>query len=441
MITRLYAYLRFSPSKVHLLDLRVETIKKWPLYINISIIPTFIMYPYMRKRQDGVLINGLYFSKAMAPPEILTRRWRKLKKRCSFSASDRLVRSKSFTEQDVLKGEQTLSRTEQEERDKYLTVGSRDVNKFQGIREKISQWNNDFKKRRSTENLNLQSRVEQGSELSKFNHEEREDSMFVLACPEQGYVKSALVISSNTKESRISPRNSTPKKPGLPGVRRERQDSSPWSTPSPSPPASDDSSDFSHENQRTDSYTSHSALYQDQDSGYDGFCPEKSIYSTGSSETSSLLSSEGLEHSPGTHFSDPFSKSRPRPRPSPIYEKHGDYGMRDQSVGHYGTITPRAKIAQATVINLVKTRSLSPESPPPLPPRPSLLDCPSSLPPLPNPKPRSRQILHGAVSLPRKRTDFQDRARRRESYHDSEHTNTRNDDLILEPEEKVKNIY
>ena len=36
----------------------------------------------------------------MSPPSTgLAKRWKKIKKRCSFSSSDKLVRSKSFTEQ------------------------------------------------------------------------------------------------------------------------------------------------------------------------------------------------------------------------------------------------------------------------------------------------------------------------------------------------------
>ena len=35
----------------------------------------------------------------MSPPTGLAKRWKKIKKRCSFSSSDKLVRSKSFTEQ------------------------------------------------------------------------------------------------------------------------------------------------------------------------------------------------------------------------------------------------------------------------------------------------------------------------------------------------------
>ena len=42
----------------------------------------------------------------MSPPVALTKRWKKIKKRCSFSSSDRLVRSKSFTEQDTINKDQ-----------------------------------------------------------------------------------------------------------------------------------------------------------------------------------------------------------------------------------------------------------------------------------------------------------------------------------------------
>eukprot|EP00091_Calanus_sinicus_P008897 TRINITY_DN21181_c0_g1_i1.p1 TRINITY_DN21181_c0_g1~~TRINITY_DN21181_c0_g1_i1.p1 ORF type:complete len:113 (+),score=9.76 TRINITY_DN21181_c0_g1_i1:90-428(+) len=59
----------------------------------------------------------------------------------------------------------------------------------------------------------------------------------------------------------------------------------------------------------------------------------------------------------------------PDPRPTPIYEKHEDYSdMKTDSLGHYGTVSPRAHISQATVVNLVKTSQASPDVPPPLPP-------------------------------------------------------------------------
>ena len=74
----------------------------------------------------------------MSPPVALAKRWKKIKKRCSFSSSDRLVRSKSFTEQDVTReeGGGEKQRTEQHSEtvmgaEKYLTVGARDVNRFQ----------------------------------------------------------------------------------------------------------------------------------------------------------------------------------------------------------------------------------------------------------------------------------------------------------------------
>ena len=74
----------------------------------------------------------------MSPPVALAKRWKKIKKRCSFSSSDRLVRSKSFTEQDVTReeGGGGKQRAEQHSEavmgaEKYLTVGARDVNRFQ----------------------------------------------------------------------------------------------------------------------------------------------------------------------------------------------------------------------------------------------------------------------------------------------------------------------
>lgn len=101
----------------------------------------------------------------MSPPVALAKRWKKIKKRCSFSSSDRLVRSKSFTEQDVSSVGDKADRNENQlnqhgdtpsnNPEKYLTVGSRDISRFQGLRDKISQWNYDIKKRRSSENLSV----------------------------------------------------------------------------------------------------------------------------------------------------------------------------------------------------------------------------------------------------------------------------------------------
>ena len=382
----------------------------------------------------------------MSPPVALTKRWKKIKKRCSFSSSDRLVRSKSFTEQDVSPG----GKDEEEEKHishgghtssacdtKYLTVGSRDITRFQGLRDKIAQWNYDLKKRRSSDNLSV---VHISNKLDHDVHEST-PPMFVVASPTNGnFVKSAVVISSNNTNSLKSPRKG--------GDRR-------WCSPSPSPPspASDNSSDC---NQRNDSYTSNHSLYQDQDSGYDGFCPEKSIYSTGSSDTSSVMSSEGQDGANITNISynrdlEIYStRSRPRPRPSPIYEKHQDYS------GQYGTLSPRCQIAQATVVNLVNKTTHHPpppppDVPPPLPPRPAShhrdgdhtgdqVNLPPH-PPLPRTKPKSKVIMSGAISLPRRRDQFREAARRRGSYHDAfnkENDSSQKTDLYIEAEEKVK---
>jgi hypothetical protein len=216
-----------------------------------------------------------------------------------------------------------------------------------------------------------------------------DSSMFVTATPQQqGQVKSAVVVVANSNNS--------------------RQDSlSPWSS-SPSPPVSDsDSSTPDH--RRSESYRPHPALFQDQDSGYDGYCPEQSIYSTASSDSSSVISSEADTSLP--LFSSLYGRSLARPRPSPIYEKGG----RDESLCKFGTTSPRSRIAQATVINLVRSQAAGgggdASLPPPLPPRPSSRTALTSLPPLHNPKPALGIIRQGAVSLPRRRPEVQERAR------------------------------
>lgn len=320
--------------------------------------------------------------------------------------------------------------------EKYLTVGARDVTRFQGIRDRIAQWNSDLKlRRRSTDNLSSL----HISEPRDPHHGGHDDSgMFVVASPGTGgghcRVKSAVVIS-NTSMVRGVTRGGTP----------------------PSSPPSPASDDYSEQSQRNDSYTSQHSLYQDQDSGYDGFCPEKSLYSTGSSDTSSVMSgaSSGQETPSGvmsyTHTGDIYARTRPRPRPSPIYEKHGDYTVN----GQYGTLAARgrATIAQATVVNLVKSPP-PPDVPPPLPPRPLTTrdppsgDMMSSTPHLPPmaAKPRSRVIMSGAISLPRRRDQFKEAARRRGSYHDTfkeklsasdKSQEQQSSELFIEPEEKA----
>ena len=108
-----------------------------------------------------------------------------------------------------------------------------------------------------------------------------------------------------------------------------------------------------------------------------------------------------------------YGRTQGRPRPQPIYEKHEDYSKPPASISHYGTVSPRAHIAQATVINLVKTTTRDSE-PPPLPPRPSVIkEEESQAPPPMKPKPRSKIISQTTKSLPRRRTDFREKGRRR----------------------------
>ena len=355
----------------------------------------------------------------MSPPVSLTKRWRKIKKRCSFSSSDQLVRSKSFTEQHHGLGNQEVEAEEEREfTNKYLTVGARDHGRFQGLRTKLVQWNCELKKRRSSENLSVKGDRERP----------RDTSMFVVASPSSNScVKSALVISSTTPHYSTQSLKPRPK-PSL--------TSSPWSSPPPSPPSSSEDSSSDRDSHQRSTYSNELSkrnLTQDQDSGYDGFCPEKSIYSTGSSDTSSVLSTDGGDAS----YTEVYGRSRARPRPAPIYEKHCDY-WREPAPQHHSTPLAkcqgqlRAQVSQATVVSLAKTL----DRPPPLPPRPPPSQERRELPPVPQDKPRTARIQQGAVSLNRKRQDFRELGRRRGSYHDS--SNKENDaELVIPTEEKV----
>ena len=79
------------------------------------------------------------------------------------------------------------------------------------------------------------------------------------------------------------------------------------------------------------------------------------------------------------------------------------------------------------------------DTPPPLQPRPHQREEDQSLPPLPRSKPRSKMIRQGAISLPRKRTEFREHARRRGSYHDVYKSETGDEvaELCIEADEKV----
>ena len=322
-----------------------------------------------------------YFSEGMPPPvTTLTRQWKKIKKRCSFSSSDRqLVRSRSFTEQDPAEPNITREETDGDggEGLKYLTLGDQDLGKFHSLRTRLGQtWNSEARKQRQSRDSDARSRLLE------------DDGMFVVASPRTGNneVRSALVVSSSSSNSSNTSYSTQSLRPRSRPTR--------WSSPSPSCDGSD---------QDSQAKSCHSQSYQqDQDSGYEGFCPEKSIYSTGSSDTSSVLSSEECESRPRL----PSLYTRPPDLPSPLHE----------STPKPRTLpSPRAQISQATVVSLPRTprrpsASGPGDTPPPLPPRPSPQ---SLLPPLPLPRPRSS--LQAGASLPRRKIDFREAARRRTS--------------------------
>ena len=306
----------------------------------------------------------------MPPPvTTLTRQWKRIKKRCSFSSSDRLmVRSKSFTEHDP--APQQNAADEQDE--KYLTVGERDLGKLEGLRTRLGQWNSDIRKQLQSPESKTPRENEARSRLLE------DEGMFVVASPRSGnnQVRSALVVNSSS--SSYSTQSLRPRsKPAR------------WSSPSPSCDGSDPDSQAR-------------VSQQDQDSGYEGFCPEKSIYSTGSSDTSSVLSSEECD---------------PRPRPPSLYSRPPDLPppLHASTPQPRSLASHRAQISQlATVVSLARTPrrpSGSGDLPPPLPPRPSPHHA--HLPPLPLPKPRAS--LQAGASLPRRKIDFREAARRRGS--------------------------
>lgn len=378
----------------------------------------------------------------MAPPVVLTRHWKKIKKHCSFSSSDRLVRSKSFTEE--VSAPKAIEVEDREDfSDKYLTVGSRDMGRFTGLRTKIVQWNHDMKKRRSSDNLagervNRSDRKLQLGE-GKYKRDTSESDMFVVASSSTpGNIKNALVITSVS--STYSSQTPEPRTKSSPQC-------SPWSSPSPSPPASDDSISDPDINQRLHSI-SRRVSSQDQDSGYGGFCPEKCLYSVASSDTSSVLSSD----SPDTSYSrdsDLYGRTGHRARPSGIYERleplmfHSTPRSRSEGGEQCGKqLSIRTPICQATVVSLVSAKGSN--NPPPLPPRPtSRKEIPVTRPPPPihKDKPRDLTIHHGAISLPRKRSDFKEQSKRRGSYHDGfRRENMEQDDVELVIESSTKDV-
>merc|ERR1719500_2256399 len=145
-------------------------------------------------------------------------------KRCSFSSSDRLlVRSKSFTEHDPPEQSAAAEEGEGEEEgtQKYLTVGDRDLGKFQGLKSRLGQWNSDMRKQRQSSESRQSRESEARSRLLE------DEGMFVVASPRtgSGQVRSALVVSSSSSYSTQT--------------LRPRSKPARWPSPSPSCDGSD----------------------------------------------------------------------------------------------------------------------------------------------------------------------------------------------------------
>ena len=163
----------------------------------------------------------------------------------------------------------------------------------------------------------------------------------------------------------------------------------------------------------------HRQRFSLQDSGYDGYCPDKSITSIGSASETSSSTEEShygntLTSTPNHHCHHQFASSaaiygrigqlRGRERPQSVYEKQfgGPVQQMLSSPPMTQSRSQQVSIGQATVINLVKNTN----EPPPLPPRPSGgqngNQPPQNLPPI-EPKPQSHVIKHTSTSLPRRR--------------------------------------
>ena len=255
------------------------------------------------------------------------------------------------------------------------------------------------------------------------------DDVFVTADPVRGQhvtVKSAIISTTNPycTAARVSKRRF-----GHPNRSTTRWDVSSGNVETSAPSPSSDSSDSSLVLSSGSSSGSHSphthatsasVLSHDQDSGYDGYCPDKSITSIGSaSETSSAT--EDSSHYGNNLTSTPnagyvqFASSaaiygrigqlrgKKSERPQSVYEKQfgGPVQQLLSSPPQPSQRSQQVSIGQATVINLVSTNK---NEPPPLPPRPSgVQNNPGPAPSVTEPKPQQHVIKHTSTSLPRRR--------------------------------------
>ena len=276
-----------------------------------------------------------------------------------------------------------------------------------------------------TSSLKDSSKYHANPEDSEDNDEN--DDVFVTADPVRGQhvtVKSAIISTTNPycTAARVSKRR----------FQTQNRSTTRWdvssgnvetSAPSPSSDSSDSSLVLSS-GSSTGSHSPHaittsaSVLSHDQDSGYDGYCPDKSITSIGSaSETSSSTEEShygnGLTSTPNAGYVQFASsaaiygrigqlRGQRSERPQSVYEKQ--FGGPVQQLlstppkPMTQTRSQQVSIGQATVINLVSNKS----EPPPLPPRPGGSN-PQGPAPVTEPKPQQHVIKHTSTSLPRRR--------------------------------------
>ncbi|XP_040580736.1 uncharacterized protein [Lepeophtheirus salmonis] len=356
----------------------------------------------------------------MAPTPLITkgnntlaRKWRKLKKRCaSFSSVDAIgarTPSPSGSKNEVLDHNQSA-----EDEDDGNSPSS---NLSTKIRSKLSQWNDDISTIRRkgsdpwwgfhnaesnnvtlngvkryttvvrTSSLKYRDEKDEDDE-SEEDEAEDGDDLFVRAShitQNSSCVRSAVISSTNPycTTSRVVGRSKKNKKTVPSWVIDDPQKTYNRNPSSPTPPPVATSSPLKV--LASPASLSSSSSHQDQDSGYDGYCPDKD-----SPDKSISSCEDGSE--------ELYGKFRVGRRPLPIYEKPFGGPLQQSLVtpllngsssseSQIGLSNPRnsSQICQATVVNLVKTKEdLS--APPPLPPRPGVppkenhhLNC-SSLP-------------------------------------------------------------
>lgn len=481
---------------------------------------------YFHLQESSVHVTSARSSRRRMPPTplitkgtgTLARKWRKIKKRCSsFSSGDSVQRNGQSQapaqnrscdtntggyhngddddcDDDVFASHE----------DEGIAIGelehSSDSSKLRNLKNKIQIWN---RRRRSsqgdsvsqwwswqqqqttatpTSTLKRESRppkvsvIRSGSlkeelrpEPQRPTGDEDEEDGFVRADPVRGQhvtVKSAIISTTNPycTGARV-PKN---KKKSVRYTQSQWREGSPFassdtttSAPSPSPPGS--SSGASSIGKESSALSS---LCHDQDSGYDGYCPDKSLTSLGSSSNAENLSASSST-TEESHYGNSlqFASSAAiygrigqtstmgrQGRPQSVYEKasygHSMSGLHPliSSPTHLDPSSPIMSgnlsghrshvINRATVVNLVQKYQPAPPPdtnedelsvPPPLPPRPSSMRPP---PPPQSTETKPQQIKQTSASLPRHRRmkkPVPDVGARRDSLHDGGSTNNLNE--------------